>query len=402
MKHGKHVKRYIDDGAVFFTGSVRQFSSWLKIVNHSLAPYGLLIDESSFEEVGICVPFLDVLFCFDVDGMLFTDLYIKPTDSRSYLHFGSCHPNHVFSGIVYSQCSRLRRIIVSDDILKDRIADLCESFKSCGYPTSLVQRISNRVLNTKRDLSVLIKSDVNNDSSTMSPTNNVRIVSTFGTDKDLVECVKESIPYLQETNSFKNKNVSFKFVKKTAPSVGSKLTVLKKMSLGVGLGGTSKCCSSAICQCCNVISDIPKSKLTVNGEEVLLPNGNCKSKNIIYLAQCNLCTDNCYVGRTVQPLHKRVNGHRQGFSVVVDKGLDFVNSIDDEDTYSLGVHLHNVHGLTSDFNRYFTFHVLEHVSPTKMEKSEHLWIHKLNTLYPHGINRLNPFSLPVLNISSVT
>ena len=135
---------------------------------------------------------------------------------------------------------------------------------------------------------------------------------------------------------------------------------------------------------------------------IILPNGNCKSKNIIYLAQCNICTDNCYVGRTVQLLHKRVNGYCQGFSVVVDKGLHFVNSTDDEDTYSLGVHLHNVHGLTSDFNRYFTFHVLEHVSPTQMEKSEHLWIHKLNTLYPHGINRLNPFSLPVLNISSVT
>ena len=65
------------------------------------------------------------------------------------------------------------------------------------------------------------------------------------------------------------------------------------------------------------------------------------------MVQCDLCTDNCYVGRTVQPLNKRVNGHRQGFSVVVDKGLDYVNSPDADDTYSLGVHLHTVHGITS-------------------------------------------------------
>ena len=32
---------------------------------------------------------------------------------------------------------------------------------------------------------------------------------------------------------------------------------------------------------------------------------------------------------------------------VVDKGLDYVNSPDADDTYSLGVHLHTVHGITS-------------------------------------------------------
>ena len=400
MKHVKHVKRYIDDGAGFFTSNKRQFVIWLAAVNRALETDGLEIDEYNFQELGICVPFLDVQFCFDMNGMLFTDLYVKPTDSRSYLHFGSYHPNHVFSGIVYSQCSRLRRIIVSDDILKLRIADLCKAFISCGYPTSMVKRIGDKVLGIPRNLNVLIRKDT----SPLPPTDNVRIVSTFGTDDLLVNCVKQAIPHLQNTVSFKTKNVSFKFVKKTAPSVGSKLSVSRKMSLDIGLGGTSKCTSSpsSLCQCCDVVPSTPKSKVTVNGKRINLPNGNCKSKNIIYLAECNLYIDNCYVGRTVQPLHKRVCGHRQGFANVVKKGIDYVSALDTDDTYSLGIHLYNEHGLTSEFNKHYTFHVLEHVSPLQMEKIEHLWIHKLNTLFPNGINRSNPFSLPLLDIDSVT
>ena len=46
---------------------------------------------------------------------------------------------------------------------------------------------------------------------------------------------------------------------------------------------------------------------------------NCKSSNVIYLGQCHylVCDPvqdngdiNCYAGQTMQPLHKRVNGHR--------------------------------------------------------------------------------------------
>ena len=117
------------------SGSERQFAFRLQSVNIALKVYRLEIDEYRFEEVGVCVPFLDILFCTDFDGKLFTDLHIKPTDSRSSLHFGSCHPNHVFSGTVYSQCSRRLRIIISNDILKIRIAELYEIFRFLWLPT---------------------------------------------------------------------------------------------------------------------------------------------------------------------------------------------------------------------------------------------------------------------------
>ena len=65
------------------------------------------------------------------------------------------------------------------------------------------------------------------------------------------------------------------------------------------------------------------------------------------------------------------------------------------------LHLYNEHGILADFDDCYTFHVLDHVSPKQMEKAEHLWIHRLNTLFPSGLNRSNPFSIPILNCSSV-
>ena len=110
-------------------------------------------------------------------------------------------------------------------------------------------------------------------------------------------------------------------------------------------------------QCCKVNPTAPISKVTVNGQLVNLPNGNCKSKNVIYLAQCNLCVDNCYVGRTVQPLNKRVNGHHHAFVNVVNKGPGYVNSLGTDNTYNLGVHLYNEHGLSFEIDKHYTFHV---------------------------------------------
>ena len=111
----KSIKRFIDDGAGLFNGTLRQFQTWIKSLNDTIAPYGLNIDEFQVKNVDCFVNFLDIKYKFDNEGILQTDLYMKETTSRAYLHFNSCHPNHVFSGIVYSQCIRLRRIINCDE-----------------------------------------------------------------------------------------------------------------------------------------------------------------------------------------------------------------------------------------------------------------------------------------------
>jgi hypothetical protein len=111
MKHVLSVRRFIDDGAGFFSGDKLNFQEFIKAVNLRLSEYGLHIDEYSFEEPNSYVAFLDIKYCFDTNGKLQTDLHTKETDARNYLHFTSSHPAHVYSGIVFSQGLRLRRII---------------------------------------------------------------------------------------------------------------------------------------------------------------------------------------------------------------------------------------------------------------------------------------------------
>ena len=133
----------------------------------------------------------------------------------------------------------------------------------------------------------------------------------------------------------------------------------------------------------------------VDGQLVVAAPGNCKSKNVTYLVTCRLC-HKPYIGRTVQFTCTRMSGHRECFyKVLRNEEVDFQS-----DEYSLGLHLVNEHGCKEkgDFNRIFNVQVTENCNPsTLLEKKEHCYIHKYNTLVPIGLNnKMNPFGLPVL------
>ena len=75
-----------------------------------------------------------------------------------------------------------------------------------------------------------------------------------------------------------------------------------------------------------------KDTIFVNGAVVNLDfRLSCKDKNIVYVAQCQICSnlpgtlkEDTYFGQTVTSMHTRINGHRNKF--VIDDRLEYEKS----------------------------------------------------------------------------
>ena len=155
-------------------------------------------------------------------------------------------------------------------------------------------------------------------------------------------------------------------------------------------------CHHINCKCCELIP--VSDSFTINDLKVSSAPGNCSSYNVVYIFICNLCSK-IYVGRTVQALRSRVSAHRHNFySLLANPSLNVNN--DDDDTYSLGAHLVDEHNKLdrNDFNDCYNVFILLNCSPSSLEINEHKFIQKLKALKPFGINSVDPFGIPLLDL----
>jgi len=138
---------------------------------------------------------------------------------------------------------------------------------------------------------------------------------------------------------------------------------------------------------------------TINGKEVKAAPGDCSSYNIVYIFMCKLCIKK-YVGRTVQYLRTRVTQHRHKYYRLLEDPSIIFNNSGDDDSYSLGAHLIDEHGCKerADFNKFYSVFILLNSSPSNLEVNEHRLIQRLKTLKPFGINSVDPFGIPLLDL----
>ena len=124
----------------------------------------------------------------------------------------------------------------------------------------------------------------------------------------------------------------------------------------------------------NVDEGLHTAALTTGKEYKIFCNVNYKTPNVVYLLDCHVCGSQ-YVGESVQPFNKRMNGHR---SDLTKKTL-------------LPVSQHFVspgHSL-DDFGR-SKIYIIDHNPSWKenqRQKRESFWIRELQTLHPEGINK---------------
>ena len=82
------------------------------------------------------INFLDVVIKLK-GGRIITDLYCKPLDGHQYLHYDSCHADHIKRSIMYSQTLQLKRIYSEKNDLNVRIR---------GYPGNLTEEQVEKAL----------------------------------------------------------------------------------------------------------------------------------------------------------------------------------------------------------------------------------------------------------------
>ncbi len=209
------------------------------------------------------------------------------------MNFGSAHPRHTFTGVVFSAFLRLRRIINDNDRLTKRIEELKDCFKASGYPVSMINRIATKVQAMERSLER--KKDKLSAADNEVPSN-IRVVSTFGSDSDLLKsCEKfekvlsrtrtlslplhpsspttspaqsraasptqpraaSSAPSQQNDSRKDNKKRLFSYIKKTGANICSRVVRSKELALGKRFGQT-KPCKHRNCMCCSMISSKDK------------------------------------------------------------------------------------------------------------------------------------------------
>ena len=85
------------------------------------------------------INFLDVTASL-TEGVIETDLYVKPTDSQQYLQSTSCHSFRRKKGIPFSQALRLNRICSETNSFGKHCNGLERFLLERGYSSKLVRK----------------------------------------------------------------------------------------------------------------------------------------------------------------------------------------------------------------------------------------------------------------------
>ena len=130
-------------------GDESSLTTFIKYLN-GVEPSTRFTHEISYKSMN----FLATKVIRDVQGNISTDIFPKPTDTHSYLHWTSAHPPHLKQSIPYSQALRLGRVCSSTSVLEQRILEYSNFFVACGYKRDRALSEMRKVLPLTKDESL--------------------------------------------------------------------------------------------------------------------------------------------------------------------------------------------------------------------------------------------------------
>jgi len=384
--------RYIDDIFLVWTHGKEEFNSFLQHLNtcHPTIKFTAEVSHNS-------VNFLDTTVKLDQSRKLYTTLYCKPTDSHNYLSYESCHPIHTKQSLPYSQLLRVRRICHKLEDYDTNAVLIGSNFIRRGYPQHLIEK--NIIEIRRLDRKSLLEPKPLDCNTTTSE--RVFVITKYTPGQNVLrDIITSNWSLLGRTNTTntlhsskiifghrRNTNLKDMLVRAKLPDSTPKMRTNHKSS-----------CRTINCKYCLRLDHSGHITSCTTGREYNTRHEvSCKSNNIIYCITC-LCCNKQYVGQTKKCLHERFYHHFR--SITGPKGKPrprktkilpnrFISSTKYDNPIERHFKLPNHIGLDS-----IKIHVLQFISapsesiPAQALRNEWelLWIHRLKSLSPQGLN----------------
>ena len=339
----------------------------------------LKLDISNKEEV----QFLDLSIKFDILKELNFDLYIKPTNTFSYLLTDLNHPQFIFKNIIKSLLHRTKRTCTELNRYYYHSSIISKNLLNRKYKFNLISNLIRYFSSIKRD-SLLPYKEKNNEIS-----NNILFISTFD------RFLPNHSNFLNDIwqNSLDDNSILKKFQFKTIyrnhPNLNSYL--INKIACPFS-SHRYYICQSETCMICKfAITDyFLKNK---KGLKILIPSkSSCNSSNCIYFITCLKCNI-YYVGETSRNLSKRMTEHLNKIKYGIRRSNDksklenFLSKCND--SYILYKHFIFNHNINLDFK--FQVFVKDFIFYRNRLETDLMII--FDTIYPNGLNTMNSYNL---------
>ena len=293
--------RYIDDiFGIWLHGQdeLIKFHDWANQI-HPKIQVDLRSSSSEIE-------FLDVLVRLGGNGHLSTDLFEKPSDSKSYLHFNSDHPYHTKKAVPYGLGLRLKRICQREGDYRRHRERLKARLVEREYPASFVERQLQKVdkVSTEKLLSKKPES---------SKTDRVPMAITYS------QYLPDMARLLKSKRHLLHRSERLRQVFPRDPMVAYKRgknlrdMLVHSKTRGAVSSGTERrieACGKGCVICRRMYGD-EERVVGMRSECVTTYDRTvgCRSVNVIYGIWCDVCKCVCYVGETGGRLYTRIQNH---------------------------------------------------------------------------------------------
>ena len=368
--------RYIDDIFFLWEHGENKLKSFIDKINKAHPTIKFTAEWSKTS-----INFLDVTVSL-IEGVIETDLFVKPTDSHQYLQSSSCHPFHCKKGIPYSQALRLNHICSETNSFDKRCNDLERFVLERGYNSKLERKEILRAREISRN-ELLDKEKSQGNVSKL--TFNVTYYPVFRHLKSQLkelhvilacdEDHKKVFPEVPIIGFKNNKNLKSHLVRATLPDINE-------------VGRCEPCGGKRPpCQLCINMKNTSTFKSKHSNEVYQIKkNFNCNSKMVVYLIECRVCGKQ-YNGSTVTKIRARANNYKS-----THRNFRKEQILSNQARNQKRFHEHypqSEHNGICDWE----ITIIDHAETVKsLRQKELYWYHKLKTYAPFRLNERDVYA----------